>query len=192
MASAWRRFSPIGRGDAVASFLIGERYGPGRWDASFGGLVALGFQKRGAAWKIAQGSQLELLWLHAIADGARHHLDWEMRLRAYAGRATAHILARRRPGRLKEVIAMAMSRPYINSRMVSERLDITSAGAIKLLTNAVEASLLLERSGQNSYRTYAIPLGPGAAAASWRSDPMDVGTPNFWDEDENTLSSQSR
>ena len=164
LSLAWRRRSPIGRGDAVASFLIGDRYGPGRFDASFGGLVALGFQCEGAAWKIADKALFDRTWLHAITQGARHHLDQEARLRAYAMRAAVHISSRRRPGRLKEVIVMAMSSPYVTSRQVADRLGLTSAGAIKLLTIATDAGLLLERSGQTSYRSYTIPVSRSATA----------------------------
>lgn len=158
LALAWRRRAPIGRGDVVASFLIGDRNGPGRWDASFGGLVALGFQVSGAAWKIAGQSQLDRLWLQAIALGARNHLDQEARLRIYAERAATYIASRRRPGRLKEVLMLAMSRPVVSSTLVTRQLGVTSAGAIKLLSIATDAGLLVERTGQSSYRHYAIPV----------------------------------
>ena len=159
LALTWRRHAPIGRGDAVASFLIGDRHGPGRWDASSGGLVALGFQASGAAWKIASPAHFDRLWLRAIALAATSLLDQEVRLRGYAQRAATHIASRRRPGRLRDVLMMAMSRPYINSRLVADQLGLTSAGAIKLLGIATDAGLLLERSGQSSYRTYSIPVG---------------------------------
>lgn len=183
MAFSWRRRAPIGRGDVVASFLIGDRYGPGRWDASFGGLVALGFQLSGAAWKIAASDQTDKLWLQAIAQGAKDHLDQEVRLRAYAERAAAHIASRRRPGRLKDVVMMAMSHPQISSRLIADRLGITSAGAIKLLGIATDAGLLLERSGQSSYRSYAIPVThvPRSATAP---DPLANGSiTDFWESD---------
>lgn len=180
IALAWRRRSPIGRGDAVASFLIGDRYGPGRWDASFGGLIALGLQNAGAAWKIADPVQQDRMWLEAILEGARHHLGQEVKLRAFAARAAAHIIKRRRPGRLKEVIMMAMSRPYVTSRLVADQLGLTSAGAIKLLSIATDVGLLLERSGQNSYRRYSIPFGalPAPTPSSVISDALTES--NFW------------
>ncbi|KMS52214.1 hypothetical protein [Sphingobium cupriresistens] len=182
LALAWRRRAPIGRGDAVASFLIGDRHGPGRWDASFGGLVALGFRASGAAWKIADPAQFDRLWLRAIALGACDHLDQEVRLRAYAERAAAHIASRRRPGRLKDVLMMAMSRPFITSRLVADQLNLTSAGAIKLLGIATDAGLLLERSGQSSYRSYIIPVSH-APHASTAPDPLiDPQITDFWSE----------
>lgn len=178
----WWMRAPIGRGDAVASFLIGDRHGPGRSDASFGGLAALGFQRSGAAWKIATPAQFDRLWLQAIALGARHHLDQEQRLRSYAKRAATHIAARRRPGRLKEVVMLAMAHPHIGSRLIADRLAITSAGAIKLLTIATDAGLLIERSGQASYRTYSIPVN-SIAAPVVASDPLrDPALGNFWSE----------
>lgn len=180
LARSWWKHAPIGRGDAVASFLIGDRHGPGRSGASFGGLVALGFQRSGAAWKMADAVSFERLWLQAITLGAQHHLDQEQRLRSYADRAATQIAARRRPGRLKEVVMLAMAHPHIGSRLVSDRLGITSAGAIKLLTIATEAGLLMERSGQASYRSYAIPVGnimPPPTTADPLADPNKA---DFW------------
>ncbi|MEC3948008.1 hypothetical protein [Sphingobium sp. HWE2-09] len=167
----------------MASFLIGDRFGPGRWDASFGGLVAFGFQSSGAAWKIAEEPQFGLIWLQAIALGARDHLDQELRLRAFADRAAAHIAARRRPGRLKDVIMMAMAHPYITSRSVADRLGLTSAGAIKLLSIAADIGLLIERSGQSSYRTYAIPVSHDIRAAPSPRLFDDPETSDFWHDD---------
>lgn len=183
LALAWRRHAPIGRGDAVASFLIGDRHGPGRWDASFGGLVALGFQVSAAAWKIADPAQFDRLWLRAIVLGASDHLDQETRLRGYADRAATHIASRRRPGRLKDVLMMAMSRPYISSRLVADQLGLTSAGAIKLLGIATDAGLLLERSGQSSYRTYAIPVSHAPHAVSAPDPLADPDSADFWSRD---------
>jgi hypothetical protein len=183
LALTWRRHAPIGRGDAVASFLIGDRHGPGRWDASSGGLVALGFQASGAAWKIAEPVQFDRLWLRAVALGARDLLDLEVRLRGYAERAATHIAARRRPGRLKDVLMMAMSRPYISSRLVADQLGLTSAGAIKLLGIATDAGLLLERSGQSSYRTYTIPVSHAPHPGSTPDPLSDPTNPDFWSDD---------
>lgn len=183
LAQLWWRHAPIGRGDAVASLLIGDRYGPGRSGVSSGGLVALGFQLSGAAWKIATPAQFDRLWLQSVTLGARHLLDQEQRLRNYATRAAALIAARRRPGRLKEVVMLAMAHPHIGSRLVADRLGITSAGAIKLLTIATEAGLLMERSGQMSYRSYSIPVSllPSPSIAP---DPLaDPETDDFWSMD---------
>jgi hypothetical protein len=191
LARSWWRASPIGRGDAVASFLIGDRFGPGRWDCSYGGLVALGFQRQGTAWKLADQPQFDRLWLQAIASGGRDHLDQEMRLRVYAARAAGHIASRRRPGRLKEVILMAMSRPYITSRLVADHLSLSSAGAIKLLGIAIDLGLLLERSGQSSYRSYAIPVGNMLASSSSPSPIASLKMSNFWEDDENGASPEA-
>lgn len=181
-ALTWRYHAPIGRGDAVASFLIGDRYGPGRWNASFGGLVAAGFQISGTAWKSAGPEKIDRLWLHAIALGAGSHLDQEARLRAYAERAAAHIVARRRPGRLKDVIILAMAQPYITGRLVSDRLGLSAAGAIKLLSTATDAGLLIERSGQSSYRRYAIPVHAAPARTAPPAPLSETAEPDFWME----------
>lgn len=182
LARSWQSHAPIGRGDAVASFLIGDRHGPGRSDASSGGLVALGFQLSGVAWKIATPAEFDRLWLQAITLGARHLLDQEQRLRSYAERAATQIAARRRPGRLKEVVMLAMAHPHISSRLVADRLGLTSAGAIKLLTIATEAGLLMERSGQASYRNYCIPVSH-LPSPTMDPDPLaDSATGDFWSE----------
>ncbi|MEQ6332206.1 hypothetical protein [Sphingobium sp. MK2] len=158
VARLWRHHAPLGRDDLVASLLIGDRWGPGRWDGSAGGLTAMGLERSHAPWRVAQDDQLPLLWLKAIARGAQAQLDLEMRLRGYAKRAMQHVAQRRRPGKLQAVLLLAMGRPRITSRQVADALDLTSAGAIKLLTIATESGLLIEQSGQASYRSYAIPV----------------------------------
>lgn len=165
IARLWRTHAPLGRGDLVASLLIGDRWGPGRWDGSAGGLVALGLERSHGPWRHATGDALDRIWLHAIASGARQHLDQEIRLRAYGRRAMQHVQARRRPGRLRDMLSLAMARPRITSGIVAAQLGLTSAGAIKLLTIATEAGLLIEQSGQASYRSYAIPVSLPSALA---------------------------
>nr|WP_254911392.1 hypothetical protein [Sphingomonas sp. CDS-1] len=190
IAALWRQHAPLGRGDRVASLLIGDRWGAGRWPGSSGGLTALGLQHAGGLWKIARGADLDALWLGAIAAGAAAHLETETRLRAYAQRVAPHLAARRRLGRLKEVILFAMARPAITSAQVAQALKLTPAGAIKLLTLAVNEGLLLERTGQASYRSYAIPVSPPAPGRRLRAtrDPFE---PDFWGiEDENQARSE--
>ncbi|MFZ2998586.1 hypothetical protein [Sphingobium sp.] len=181
LTHSWLQIAPIGEGDRVAAMLIGGRWGPGRWHVPTGGLVALGFEHRKAAWKGAGQEAFSRLWLDAIIAGARSHLDLEMRLRAYAGRAAHRIAERRRPGRLKDVIMLAMIHPRLTSNRVAKMLSLTSAGAIKLLTIAVEEGLLIEQSGQASYRSYAIPVAMTRAG----HDIGMAGTddPNFWCDD---------
>ncbi|MCI4592387.1 hypothetical protein MOK15_20165 [Sphingobium sp. BYY-5] len=187
MAHLWRHHAPVGRGDLVYSLLIGDRWGPGRWDGSAGGLIALGLERSSAPWRRAQGKAMEQIWLSAIITGAQAHLDLEVRLRGYAARASQFINARRRPGRLKEVLALAMAHPRISSGSVAKSLDLSVAGAIKLLSIATDAGLLIERSGQASYRSYAIPVAaPSEAPSRTRADPFEVAS--FWsDEDDGDL-----
>ncbi|RJG54600.1 hypothetical protein D0Z70_11935 [Sphingobium terrigena] len=185
----WRRHAPIGQGDLVASLLIGDRWGPGRWTGSAGGLTALGLDIAGAAWKRAAGERLGWLWLDAISTGARAHLDLETRLRAYAWRAAQHIEQRRRPGRLKDVLRLAMAHPRISSGSVAKALGLTSAGAIKLLTIAVGEGLLIEQSGQASYRSYALPVNMTPLIAQRPHRRSDWLVDDFWsDEAENDTS----
>ncbi|WP_420145872.1 hypothetical protein [Sphingobium sp.] len=183
LAMMWRSRTPIGKGDAVAGFLIGDRHGPGRLSCSFGGLAALGMQLNGDAWKIADQAGFDRMWLRAIVTGAQSHLDLELRLRNYATRASAVIAARRRTGRLPDVITMAMANPYVTSRQIADRLGLTSAGAIKLLAIATEAGLLIERSGQGSYRNYAIPLAAHLPRASPKTLFDEMASQSFWDDE---------
>ncbi|NML91915.1 hypothetical protein HHL26_23205 [Sphingobium sp. TB-6] len=192
IAALWRQHAPLGRGDLVASLLIGDRWGAGRWPGSSGGLTALGLRHAGGLWKIARGAELDRLWLDAIQMGAEVHLETDTRLRAYAQRVARHLTARRRLGRLKDVLRFAMARPTVTSGQVAQALKLTSAGAIKLLTIAVGEGLLLERTGQASYRSYAIPVSqpaPGRPAPGRRLRPAaDPFAADFWAEgDENGL-----
>ena len=188
IAELWRQHAPLGKGDVVARLLIGDRWGPGRWTGSIGGLTALGLQ-HGGPWKIARDAALDRLWLEAIAAGAAAHLESEVRLRGYAQRAALVFARRRRLGRLKEVILLAMARPAVTSAQIAQQLRLTSAGAIKLLTLAVEEGLLVERTGQASYRSYAIPVSaPSPARVGSRSGPFDR---DIWtDEAENVALSE--
>lgn len=180
IAALWRGHAPLGRGDRVASLLIGDRWGPGRWNGSIGGLTALGLRVGLGAWAIARDTELDRLWLAGIRAGGEAHLAWEVRLRAYAQRAAAFLAMRRRPGRLKEVLLFAMARPAVSSAQVADKLDLTSAGAIKLLAHAVEAGLLLEQTGQASYRRYAIPVSaPSPARPRSRGAAFEA---EFWED----------
>jgi hypothetical protein len=192
IARLWRVRAPIGQGDLVASLLIGDRWGPGRWTGSAGGLIALGLESDRSGWKRAADARLDWLWLEAIRSGARAHLDLEMRLRAYAWRAAQHIERRRRPGHLKDVLNLAMAHPRISSRSVAKALGLTSAGAIKLLSIAEDEGLLIEQSGQASYRSYALPVSMTANVAKGQHERPDPFDSDFWSDDpENMTSSEA-
>lgn len=163
LALSWRDHNPVGRGDRVISLLIGDRWSAGRWTGSAGGLVAMGLDHGQSPWQRARDEAHDRIWLQALRDGARLHLDLEQRLRAYAVRAQHVIEGRRRPGRLGDVIQLAIALPRISSGVVARRLGLTPAGAIKLLTIATDLGLLVERTGQASYRHYAIPVAPSTA-----------------------------
>jgi len=179
IAALWRQHAPLGKGDLVASLLIGDRWGAGRSPGSSGGLTALGLQHAGGLWKIARGAELDRLWLDAIRVGAEVHLETETRLRGYAQRVALHLAGRGRLGRLKDVLRFAMARPTVTSGQVARALGLTSAGAIKLLTLAVNEGWLLEQSGQASYRRYAIPVSPPALGRRPTADPF---ADDFWAE----------
>ena len=194
IAALWRHLAPLARGDSVASLLIGDRWGPGRWQGSQGGLTALGLRMAGSRWKLAKGIELDQLWLNAIAAGANAHLELELRLRAYAQRAAGHIRDRRRPGRLKDLILFAMARPAITSSQVAKQFGLTSAGAIKLLSTAEAEGLLIERTGQASFRSYMVPVsGAAPSPLGRRVSAADPFEPPFWaDNGENGILSEPR
>lgn len=158
MAWVWRKHMPLGRGDLMASVLIGDRWGPGRYDGSIGGLTALGLEAEQAHWRIANGEEFDRIWLNAIRRGASIHLDQELRLRNYAQRAQHVVDQERRLGKLGALVSFAMSRPRVTSSVVARELGVTPAGAIKLLTRAEERGLLIEQTGYSAYRSYSIPV----------------------------------
>lgn len=163
VAYSWHRHRPTGQGDLVAGLLLGDRWGPGRWLGSSGGLTALGLSRSNQPWKHAKLDDFREIWIKAIATGAKAHLDLEIRLRAFWVRAEKIIRDRNRPGRLEALIQLAMSRPQIDGSAVANALDLTSAGAIKILTLASDLGLLIERTGGASYRRYSIPVSSPAA-----------------------------
>ena len=181
LGASWRLHAPLGQSDLAASVLIGDRWGPGRWDGSQGGLVAMGLDRQQSGWRVARGEELEALWLDAIRSGAGMLLDMEQRLRGFAGRARHFLESRRRPGRLGELLHLAMVRPYVTSAMAARQLGLTSAGAIKLLTIASDAGLLVERTGQASYRHYSIPVAPPSEVPRKSDNPFELSEPMAWD-----------
>lgn len=158
LAHCWQKLRPLGDGDIIASLLIGDRWGAGRWKGSQGGLTALGLIRSYQPWKIMSSDDFGRVWLEAISQGAAVHLDLEIRLRAYWARAVSVIEQRKKTGSLHALVMLAMSNFRIDSRQVSRSFDMTAAGAIKLLSNATDLGLLIEQTGQSSYRSYSIPV----------------------------------
>lgn len=141
----------------------------------------MGLDRQQSGWRVARGEELEALWLDAIRSGAGMLLDMEQRLRGFAGRARHFLESRRRPGRLGELLHLAMVRPYVTSAMAARQLGLTSAGAIKLLTIASDAGLLVERTGQASYRHYSIPVAPPSEVPRKSDNPFELPEPMAWD-----------
>lgn len=162
-AYRWMKLRPLGRGDVVAGLLAGDRWGPGRWVGSSGGLTALGLEALQSGWRNLNEEDFTRTWLTAISRGATTHLDMEMRLRSFASRASAALQGRKRMGNMQDLLQLAMSRPRLTSRVVSLDLKITPAGAIKLLTMATEIGLLIEQTGHSTYRSYSIPVASPSA-----------------------------
>lgn len=183
MALLWRQHSPLVRGDLVASLLLGDRWGPGRWRGSIGGLVALGLRITGSPWKLFADVKLERAWLSAIIAGVRAHLDMETRLLGFAIRARPVLERRKRTEGLKALLLFAMARPDVTSTQVARQLSMTAAGAIKLLSTAVSEGLLIERTGQSSFRSYYVPVSDKAASPAAAQDPArTLFQPDFWSD----------
>tara|TARA_R110000868_G_scaffold258776_1_gene516424 strand:- start:1969 stop:2802 length:834 start_codon:yes stop_codon:yes gene_type:complete len=183
LSMLWRQHSPLAQGDLVASLLIGDRWGPGRWRGSIGGLVACGLKAIGGPWKQATGDRLERFWLAGILAGARAHLDMERRLLSFAGRATLMLERRKRSDSLKALLLFAMARPSVTSAQVAKHLNITTAGAIKLLGTAVKERLLIEQTGQASFRRYAVPIsGQARSRMQVQKGVPILFAPDLWSE----------
>ena len=79
---------------------------------------------------------------------------------------------------MKELIFFAMARPAITSSQVAKQFGLTSAGAIKLRTTAEAIGLLVERTGQASFRGYMIAVSGVVSlpCPRWRiaDNPEDV------------------
>ena len=174
---------PLGQGDVLASLLIGDRWGPGRWTGSQGGLVALGLKQGRSNWRMLSDDALDRAWLTAIQAGASSHLGMEIRLRAYARRAAEIIRRRRKPGHLKALLLYAMTRRHVASGQVAQAFGLTSAGAIKLLGIAASEGLLIERTGQSSYRSYMVPVSGALPQPIDRSED-DPFEPDYWEHDD--------
>jgi len=180
MALLWRLHSPLVQGDLVASLLIGDRWGPGRWNGSIGGLIALGFRMTGSPWKLLAGVKLERAWLSAMIAGVRAHLDMETRLLGFAMRARRVLERRKRTQGLKALLLFAMARPDVTSAQVARQLSMSAAGAIKLLGTAVSEGLLIERTGQSSFRSYYVPVSDKATSPAGADPARTLFEPDFW------------
>lgn len=183
IAMLWRQHNPLAQGNLVASLLIGDRWGPGRWKGSIGGLVANGLKAIGGPWRLATSDRLERLWLAAILAGARAHLDMEKRLLSFADRARFSLERRKRSDSLKDLLLFAMARPSVSSAQLARHLGMTSAGAIKLLRTAVEEGLLIELTGQASFRRYMVPIsGEMPSPVPLQGAAQTLFAPDFWSQ----------
>lgn len=181
MALLWRRHSPLLQGDVVASLLLGDRWGPGRWQGSTGGLVALGLKMTASPWKLLAGPKLERAWLVATVAGARSHLNTERQLLNFATRAKLVLDRRKRTDGLKALLLFAMARPEVTSAQVARQFAMTGAGAIKLLATAVNEGLLIERTGQSSFRSYYVPVSDKAPSPTRTQGVSRTPfEPDFW------------
>lgn len=92
--------------------------------------------------------------LEASARSGLAHLDDLDRHYRLAQRAIAEEY---RPGALPRLLALTSYRPLLGPQSVATLLDMSVAGASKLLERATEAGLLVEISGRRSWRQYLTP-----------------------------------
>lgn len=92
--------------------------------------------------------------LEASARSGLAHLDDLERHHRLAQRAIAEEY---RPGALPRLFALTSYRPLLGPQSVATLLDMSVAGASKLLERAAEAGLLVEISGRRSWRQFLTP-----------------------------------
>jgi hypothetical protein len=159
MAHGWRVKAMLGRGDALAAVLLGDRWGPGAMGLSSGGLIAIGLQSQGPAWiKAQRPASIDRVWLDAVQTAANRLLHLEQQFRLYRTRCDAVLEGKRKSNRLGALLTFAMGAPDITARLARRRLGLSEAGAKILLDEAVDRGLLIERTGQASYRRYSVPV----------------------------------
>jgi len=154
------------------SLLIGDCWGPGRWNGSQGGLVAVGIRLIEQEWEQAVGQEWDRLWLKAIKAGAYSHLDLETRLREFALSTGDLLTERQRRGRMRSLLLFAMTRPFITSGDVVKRFGMARGSAIRLLKQAAAEGHLAEIVIRENHSRYRIPVEDSLALRA-RAQPAD-------------------
>ena len=99
-----------------------------------------------------------------LRNAARDGLTRLERLEDWRVKYGAVLAARRRPGLLAPLGALALRRPLLSGSYVAEKLGVSVSGAGKVLERATRENLLVEISGRRSWRRYvasdiAVALG---------------------------------
>jgi hypothetical protein len=95
--------------------------------------------------------------LRSLTSSARRGLDSLDRMEATHRASVRAIRAEYRPGKLPDLLALSLSLAMLSPARVAAELDLSVAGAGKLLDRGASLGLLVEVSGRRSWKTYLAP-----------------------------------
>jgi hypothetical protein len=95
--------------------------------------------------------------LRALAAAARRGLDGLDRMETGHRAAVRAVRSEYRPGKLPDLLALSLSVAMLSPARVAADLDLSIAGAGKLLDRAASLGLVVEVSGRRSWKTYLAP-----------------------------------
>lgn len=95
--------------------------------------------------------------LRALGASAAAGLDRLHALERFYRDAQRAISAEYRPGALPALLALTQHRPLLSPQAVADQLDLSVAGASKLLERAKEAGLLIEITERRTWRLFLAP-----------------------------------
>lgn len=95
--------------------------------------------------------------IRSLTVSARRGLDGLDRMEATHRAAIRAIRAEYRPGKLPDLLALGLSVAMLSPARVAAELDLSIAGAGKLLDRGASLGLLVEVSGRRSWKTYVAP-----------------------------------
>ncbi|WP_330896635.1 hypothetical protein [Sphingobium sp.] len=95
--------------------------------------------------------------LRALGNSALAGLDRLHALERFYRDAQRAIAAQFRPGALPALLALSHQRPVLSPQAVADQLDLSVAGASKLLERAKEAGLLAEITQRRTWRLFLTP-----------------------------------
>lgn len=95
--------------------------------------------------------------LKAMASAGERGVETLDMMEASHRAAMQAILAEYRPGKLPQLLALSLSVGLLSPVSVAEQLDLSIAGASKLLTRAAELGIVVEVSGRRSWKAFLQP-----------------------------------
>jgi hypothetical protein len=98
-----------------------------------------------------------LATIRGIQDAAAAGLERLHSLEAHYHRAQRALLAEYRLGALPALLALSLHRPLLSPQAVAGLLDLSVAGASKLLDRAVAAGLLVEITQRRTWKQFLVP-----------------------------------